>query len=98
MGENCLIERKKMKYTTVKNLRWTSDKKESIECIVDFDGLGELPFHAHPDDSESHGREIFERCAAGEFGEIEEFTPIQLDSIPSNDARLPPVPDNSLPE
>lgn len=87
-----------MKYTTVKNLKWTSDKNESIECTVNFDALGEVPFHAHPDDTETHGREIYERCVGGDFGEILDWTPVQMESIPSNVTTLPPTFDNSLPE
>ena len=32
-----------------------------------------MPFTATPDDSEAHGRELFERALAGEFGEIAEY-------------------------
>ena len=33
-----------MEYTSVKNPKWTSDEKTSIECIVNFNNIGETPF------------------------------------------------------
>ncbi|MGN2411172.1 phage tail assembly chaperone [Pseudomonas syringae] len=36
------------------------------------DTLGEIPFSSSPDDSAVHGREIYERAYAGEFGDIAE--------------------------
>ena len=42
--------------------------------MVFFTRLGEeVPFTASPVDIVAHGREIFERCAAGEFGEVAEY-------------------------
>ncbi|MCI3943469.1 tail fiber assembly protein [Pseudomonas syringae] len=32
--------------------------------------LGEIPFSSSPDDSAAHGRDIYERACAGEFGDI----------------------------
>ncbi len=47
-----------------------------IDCEVLFDHLlvlnirDAVPFSASPTDPEPHGREIFARAAAGEFGEV----------------------------
>ena len=59
-----------MKYTEVKNPQWDKEKK-SINCIVNFDSLGELPFSASADDITQHGLEIYNRCIAGDFGPCE---------------------------
>ena len=64
-----------MKYTAVKNPTWSVDKT-SIDCLVTFEGLGEVSFAANPNDVYEHGREIYTRCMAGEFGPIAEHTPI----------------------
>lgn len=61
-----------MKYSNVSSLCWTVDKL-AVNCIVDFDGIGEVPFTASPHDQYEHGREIYTRCVAGEFGEISEY-------------------------
>jgi len=45
-------------------------------CEIDFDNSGNfLPFGATPDDPEPHGREIFARIQAGEFGPIAPYEP-----------------------
>lgn len=64
-----------MKYTTVSNLKWADAAHTSIECLVDFVDLGQLPFGAVANDIEPHGQEIFARCISGEFGPIAEYTP-----------------------
>lgn len=46
-----------------------------------------LPFLALPDDVEEHGRELYVRAAAGEFGEIAPYTP-PSDEILAMQARL----------
>lgn len=48
---------------------------DGIELTVLFDGLGELPFLALPDDGEAHGRELYARAVAGEFGAVEPYNP-----------------------
>lgn len=63
-----------MNYSTVKNLFWTKSK-DAINCVVNFEGLGEIPFTAKPDDDYQHCREIYARCVAGEFGEIQDYVP-----------------------
>jgi hypothetical protein len=61
-----------MKYTSVTNLSWSKDRA-GIDCSVVFEGLGTLPFHATQNDEFAHGREIYERCVSGEFGEIADY-------------------------
>lgn len=57
-----------MNYSTVTSPTWANAENTIIDAVVNFDALGEIPFSASPNDNEQHGREIFERCAAGEFG------------------------------
>jgi hypothetical protein len=48
-----------------------------IDCDVTTDSTSDevLPFTANQNDPEPSGREIFDRCLAGEFGEIAEYVP-----------------------
>lgn len=43
-----------------------------IELFVRFDKFPDedIPFHAHPNDSEIHGRALYTRAYSGEFGEV----------------------------
>jgi hypothetical protein len=69
-----------MQYTKVKNLKWADAEHTRINCEVDFEHLNEefVPFTANPDDVEQHGKEIFAKAIAGEFGAIDEYTPPPL--------------------
>lgn len=67
-----------MKYSQVKNCKWATENHLSIECEVFFDDINSeewTPFCANPNDHYEHGREIFSRAAAGEFGEVAEYVP-----------------------
>ena len=59
-----------MKYTTVTNLQWADSEHTRITADVTFDKHGTLPFCASASDVEAHGREIFNRAVAGDFGPI----------------------------
>ena len=59
-----------MKYTTVTNLQWADAAHTAILTDVTFDKHGTLPFGASASDVEAHGREIFSRAVAGDFGPI----------------------------
>lgn len=61
-------------YRSVRDPRWVNAEHNAIDCMVKFDHIDEdVPFTATPYDVESHGVEIFERCAAGEFGPVAEY-------------------------
>jgi hypothetical protein len=65
-----------MNYSSVTNQKWANAESTLIDCVVTFDHIGEpVPFTANPNDTEAHGREIFERAAAGEFGEVAAYVP-----------------------
>lgn len=61
-----------MNYSSVTSPTWANAEHSLIRCDVNFDAFGGevVPFAASPNDVEAHGREIFERCVAGEFGPI----------------------------
>lgn len=49
---------------------------DSITLLVKFPWLSEeVPFTASPSDTEPHGRELYQRAVAGEFGEIAPYIP-----------------------
>ena len=48
--------------------------QSGINVEVLFGEIGEwLCFHASPDDAEEHGRELYRRALAGEFGTVEPY-------------------------
>ena len=59
-----------MNYTNISNLKWANAEQTALDATVEFEGIGAVPFTAHPDDVEQHGREIFARASTGEFGSI----------------------------
>lgn len=63
-----------MNYSTVTDLRWNKEHT-AITCTVVFDSLGPVPFAAIEYDNTQHGREIYARCVAGDFGPIAEYIP-----------------------
>lgn len=61
----------KIEFTSVRNPQWVSEKGAVIKCWVKTNTLiDEVEFAASINDPELHGRELFARCLAGEFGEI----------------------------
>lgn len=61
---------------SVRNPQWANEGGTAINCLVRTNTLHqEVPFTATPDDSEAHGREIFARCLAGEFGPVASLEP-----------------------
>lgn len=61
---------------SVRDPRWANEDHSSIDCIVKTSILvHEAPFTASVHDAEPHGREIYERCVAGEFGPITPMLP-----------------------
>lgn len=54
---------------------WTDVEHTAIQLQVDFDGIGEVPFVASPTDVEAHGRELFTRAVAGDFGIVADYVP-----------------------
>lgn len=63
-----------MNYSDVTNPQWNRDGS-AIDCMVNFESLGILPFAAVENDNTQHGREIYARCVAGDFGPIADYIP-----------------------
>jgi hypothetical protein len=68
-----------MKYTlkSGKNPIWKNSENTLINLEVTFEEFGEeiLPFTAHPNDVEEHGKDIYTRAINGEFGAIADYVP-----------------------
>lgn len=79
-----------MNYTTVENPTWNRDGT-MINCVVDFVGLGKVPFSASPDDL-SHSIEIYNRCLAGDFGPVADYVPAP------DEGPQPPTPYEEMPD
>lgn len=66
----------KLTLVDVKNPVWVNEEHTLIDCDLIVKDLDfSLPFTASPDDIAEHGKEIFARLVAKEFGEISEFVP-----------------------
>lgn len=59
-----------MEFTYAHSPRWATESHSSIDLVVNFVGIGEVQFSASPDDCEDHGKEIYAKAVAGEFGSI----------------------------
>ena len=59
-----------MKYTTVTDLKFSNESNTTIDCTVDFETIGNIPFSASADDNTQHGRDIYDRAVKGDFGTI----------------------------
>lgn len=65
-----------MQLEYAKNPVWANRGQTKINLLVKFTNFNEeLPFTASFSDPEAHGRDIFARAQAGEFGEITPFNP-----------------------
>lgn len=60
-----------MNYSDVQIINATAN---GIECLVTFDEIGQIPFHATAHDVTTHGQEIYSRCIAGDFGVFAAYT------------------------
>lgn len=55
---------------------WSNPEHTAINCMVKFAGNNEVfPFTAMPEDTEMHGRDVFEACIRGDAGKIVDYTP-----------------------
>lgn len=60
---------------SARNPRWNVGRTMitlDVIFVETEETLGEIPFSSSPDDSAVHGRDIYERANAGEFGDIAE--------------------------
>lgn len=59
-----------MKILSVSNPQWADAAHTMINALVDFEGLGTVPFTAAQNDTEAHGAALFAQAAAGDFGGV----------------------------
>jgi hypothetical protein len=84
-----LLKDKKMNFYSVKNLVWVNPEHTTFDCVVDFEGIGEVPFACHTSDSVEHAIQIWNRAMAGDFGLIAEY----VEPEPTAVIPLPDAPD-----
>ena len=60
-----------MNITNARNPKFSSANTVNLE--IEHPQYGWLPFTASPDDTEAHGRDLFARAIAGEFGSVVEY-------------------------
>jgi len=67
------------------NLKWANQEHTAVNLTARFEEINEdLPFTADSNDTEEHGRNIFERAKDGEFGVIAEWTPPTTEQLAEN--------------
>lgn len=64
-----------MNFTQILTPVWSDTAHTSINCLATFDTIGQISFTASQSDTEVHGKEIYNRCIAEEFGAIAPFVP-----------------------
>jgi len=60
---------------TITNLIWANAQQTLINCQIEHQEYGWIPFTASEDDPEQHGRDIFAALIAGDHGPIAPFVP-----------------------
>jgi hypothetical protein len=77
----------KLNLTYANNAKWANKEHTLIDVVVRFEEINEdLPFTADPNDTEEHGRDIYAKAKAGEFGVIAEYVappPLQAPPAPT---------------
>lgn len=63
-----------MEIFEINNVRYVNESGTMINMDLTTDRFGIIPFTASPDDVEEHGRQLFARAKAGEFGPVAPFT------------------------
>jgi len=62
-----------MNYSNVTSPSWADQGHTGVRMVVTFDHCGTGPFTAADHDTEPHGRELYARAIAGDFGPIAEY-------------------------
>lgn len=64
-----------MKINSATNPEFANADSTAIKLTIDTDKFGVIPFTATSNDVEAHGRDLFARALAGEFGPVAVFVP-----------------------
>ena len=67
----------------VRNPIYSKFDNSIIDCEVNHSVFGWIPFTASPNDVEEHGRELFEKLKAGEFGVIADYVQPVIEEPPA---------------
>lgn len=59
-----------MKIKAASSPAWSDNARTGLDLLVEFEGIGLVPFTATADDKEPHGKDLWTRANAGEFGPI----------------------------
>jgi hypothetical protein len=82
----------KLNLTYANNPKWANKEHTLIDVVARFEEINEdLPFTADPNDPEEHGRDIYAKALAGEFGVIAEYIaplPLQVPPQPTKEELL----------
>jgi hypothetical protein len=74
------------------NAKWANKEHTLIDVVARFEEINEdVPFTANPNDTEEHGRDIYAKAKAGEFGVIAEYVappPLQDPPAPTKEELL----------
>ncbi len=82
----------KIEILSAREPRWADEQKTAILCRIKTNHFKhEEAFCARPDDTEAHGRDLYVRCLAGEFGPIKPFEPLVV-SVNTPAPSLAPPP------
>ena len=79
-----------MKIISAHSPSWDDELNTSISMMVTFQELGEeIPFTAHSNDTERHGRELFCQASAGRFGTVAPFvSQVEKRNLPNIDKAI----------
>lgn len=75
-----------MEFIRVQSAVYASPAGDVINCHVEIEGLGLVPFSASKNDPEAHGRQLYDELVAGKWGDIAAFTPPDENEIASRTA------------
>lgn len=70
-----------MKIISASAPAWSDAAHSAIDLLVTLEGVGEVPFTAAPNDPEPHGRTLFARAVAGDFGAVAPYVPPALEPV-----------------
>lgn len=70
-----------MEFIRVLDAVYASQAGDVIDCQVEIEGLGLLPFSASRRDPEQHGQLLYEELIAGKWGDIAAYTPPNEEEI-----------------
>lgn len=81
-----------MKINSASNPKYADSTNSAINLDVNFEDIGTVPFSSSLSDHEAHGRDLFTRAKAGEFGPVAPFvpyvkTPSEIEQAESNKAK-----------